>query len=135
MAEELVVYPTMEKILSDGTELVSKDRAAHGRIAELLYKLQGKWASDADFPQVFAEVMAELRSHVRDEEQTDIPQLEEKLSRSESESLARQFSKTKLFSPTRSHPFATSFKPPFETAIALITAPIDKVLGSHRLQS
>ena len=117
----------MQKILSDGNELVAKDRQAHHRVSELLYKLQEKSTTDPDFPKVFDYVMGELRPHLRDEEETDIPELEAKLSREESERLAKQFSKTKKFAPTRSHPFATSFEPPFETALALITAPIDKV--------
>ena len=117
----------MQKVLSDGNELVSKDREAHHRVAELLYKLQEKSTSDPDFPKVFDDVMGELRPHLRDEEETDIPELEAKLSREESEKLAKQFSKTKKLAPTRSHPYATSFEPPFETALALITAPIDKV--------
>ena len=71
--------------------------------------------------------MDELRPHLRDEEETDIPELEAKLSREESAALAKEFSKTKKLAPTRSHPYATSFEPPFETAFALITAPIDKV--------
>lgn len=127
VGEELVVYPVMQKVLPDGNDLVSKDREAHHRVAELLYKLQEKSTSDADFPQTFDEVMSELRPHLRDEEETDIPELEGKLSREESAALAKEFSKTKKLAPTRSHPYATSFEPPFETALALITAPIDKV--------
>jgi hypothetical protein len=119
----------MQKALSDGNELVSKDRDAHHRVAELLYTLQEKSASDADFPKTFDDVMAELRPHLRDEEETDLPALEAKLTREESEQLAKTFSKTKKLSPTRSHPYATSFEPPFETALALITAPIDKVFS------
>jgi len=118
----------MQKLLPTGNDLVHKDREAHHRVAELLYKLQEKSTTDADFPKVFDDVMDELRPHLRDEEETDIPQLEAKLSREESAALAKSFSKTKKLSPTRSHPWATSFEPPFETALALITAPIDKVL-------
>jgi hypothetical protein len=123
----------MQKLLPDGNDLVSKDRTAHHRVAELLYKLQEKSASDADFPKVFDEVMDELRPHLRDEEETDIPALEAKLSREDSEKLAKTFSKTKKLAPTRSHPWATSFEPPFETALALITAPIDKVVPHSQL--
>jgi hypothetical protein len=122
----------MQKLLPDGNDLVSKDRGAHHRVAELLYKLQEKSASDADFPKTFDDVMGELRPHLRDEEETDIPELEAKLSRQESADLAKLFSKTKKLAPTRSHPYATSFEPPFETALALITAPIDKVRPFER---
>ena len=127
-----MVYPVMQKILSDGNDLVAKDRQAHHRVAELLYKLQEKSTTDDDFPQTFDEIMEVLRPHLRDEEETDLPKLEAKLSRDESADLAKQFSRTKKLSPTRSHPFATSFEPPFETALALITAPIDQVpLSGH----
>jgi len=135
VGEELVVYPVMQKILSNGNDLVAKDRQAHHRVAELLYKLQEKSTTDADFPKAFDEVMEELRPHLRDEEETDLPELEAKLSREESADLAKQFSRTKKLSPTRSHPFATSFEPPFETALALITAPIDKVRSPGSLYS
>jgi hypothetical protein len=117
----------MQKVLPDGNNLVSKDRHAHHEVAELLYKLQEKSTSDPDFPKTFDEVMSVLRPHLRDEEQTDIPKLEARLSREESARLAKQFAKTKKLAPTRIHPYATSFEPPFETALALITAPIDKV--------
>lgn len=117
----------MQTLLPSGNELVHKDREAHHRVAELLQKLQEKSATDADFATVFEDVMGELRPHLRDEEEIDLPQLEAKLSRAESEDLAKKFSKTKKLAPTRSHPWATSFEPPFETALALITAPIDKV--------
>lgn len=117
----------MQKVLPDGNDLVRKDREAHHQVAELLYKLQKQSTSDPNFPKTFDDIMAVLRPHLRDEEETDIPKLEAKLSREESVDLAKQFSKTKHLAPTRSHPFATSFQPPFETALALITAPIDKV--------
>ena len=129
----------MQTLLPTGNDLVHKDREAHHRVAELLEKLQQKSATDQDFAKVFEDVMDELRPHLRDEEDTDLPLLEAKLSREESEELAKKFSKTKKFAPTRSHPWATSFEPPFETALALITAPIDKVciipcdMGTDRL--
>jgi len=123
----------MQKLLPDGEKLVHKDRDEHHKVAILLEKLQDKDASDEDFPSTFQELMDVLRPHLRDEETTDLPELEGKLSREDSEKLAKEFSKMKKFSPTRSHPFATSFEPPFETALALMTAPIDKVLPYHIL--
>jgi len=123
----------MQKLLPDGEKLVHKDRDEHHKVAILLEKLQDKHASDEDFPSTFQELMNVLRPHLRDEETTDLPELEGKLSREDSEKLAKEFGKMKKFSPTRSHPFATSFEPPFETALALMTAPIDKVLPYHIL--
>jgi Hemerythrin HHE cation binding domain len=127
VGEEIFVYPFMQKKLDNGNELVSKDREDHQEIAESLYKLQSKKTSDPEYPAIFKEVMDELRDHIKREEEVDIPELEAILSREESENLAKQFAMTKNFAPTRSHPLASSFQPPFETALALLTAPIDKV--------
>jgi hypothetical protein len=43
---------------------------------------------------------------------------------SESQSLAKSFGRTKAFVPSRSHPSVPN-KPPFETIVGLLTAPID----------
>ena len=113
VGEELVVYPAMQKLLTDGHNLVSRDREAHHRIAQLLDTLQEKSTSGPSFPTTIDSLMSEQRPHLRDEEGTDRPELECKLTREETVELAKQFSKTKKLAPTRSHPFATSFEPTF----------------------
>ena len=60
--------------------------------------------------------MNELTKHMKDEENTDLPQLEKDLA-ADSDSLAKSFGRTKMFVPTRSHPWAPD-KPPFETVVA-----------------
>lgn len=44
----------------------------------------------------------------------------------ESKELSRSFERTKMFTPTRSRPSAPN-KPPFETVVGLMTAPVDKL--------
>lgn len=75
--------------------------------------------------------MEDLSHHIEEEERIDMPRLDEELSRDESVDLTRSFARTKMFVPTRSHPMATS-KPPFETAIGLMTAPIDSLADMFR---
>jgi hypothetical protein len=70
--------------------------------------------------------MEDLRQHIKEEEEHDLPKLESALSQEESQSLSKSFARTKAFVPSRSHPSAPN-KPPFETAIGLLTAPIDHI--------
>ncbi|KAL2373722.1 hypothetical protein RJ035_001842 [Blastomyces gilchristii] len=65
------------------------------------------------------------------EEEEDLVKLESALREEESKKLATSFSRTKTFVPTRSHPSAPD-KPPFETAVGLLTAPIDDLADLFR---
>ena len=57
--------------------------------------------------------------------------LESALSEEESMGLSKSFGRTKMFVPSRSHPSAPD-KPPFETAVGLLTAPIDHLADMFR---
>ncbi|KAJ8097165.1 hypothetical protein POJ06DRAFT_286577 [Lipomyces tetrasporus] len=126
IGEEIVLYPAFEKYLQDGQTVADKDRAEHQTAKDDLYTFQSMKATDRNFIPVLNKVMDELKGHIKTEEEVQLPQIERALSAEESMKLAKTFSRTKLFVPTRSHPSAPS-KPPFETAVALLTAPIDKV--------
>lgn len=68
--------------------------------------------------------MKYLNQHIEEEEKQDLPEFESALHKDESESIAKSFGRTKAFVPSRSHPHAPN-KPPFETVVGLMTAPID----------
>jgi len=130
IAEELVVYPAMERSVPNGKEAADKDRKEHlvvsswlfytkGRpcswwlerknllwfcgyqVKEALYKFQGMKPEDANFESTLKDLMSNLREHIKEEEKDDLPALEKALESSESEKLARSFSRTKKFVPTR----------------------------------
>lgn len=79
--------------------------------------------------------MSNLKAHIAEEENGDLPALEAGLKKAgasgASESLAKSFERTKMFVPTRSHPSAPD-KPPFETVVGLLAAPIDKLADIFR---
>ena len=75
--------------------------------------------------------MKDLTVYIREEENDDLPALETAIQTAESESLAKSFGRTKAFVPSRSHPSAPD-KPPFETAVGLLTAPIDHLADLFR---
>ncbi|KAF9970619.1 hypothetical protein BGZ73_006649 [Actinomortierella ambigua] len=126
VGEEIVLYPAMEKILSNGKELADKDRKDHQQVKEELHKFQQMKCTDPDFENTLRGLWSNLIEHIRDEEKNDLVQLEHALSEEESVKMGKSFHRTKKFVPTRSHPSAPD-KPPFETAAALLSAPLDKL--------
>jgi len=132
IGEELVVYPAYEKLLGEkGKKMADKDRAEHQTVKEELKKFQNLKAGSQEFLPVLNGLMKDLAEHIRDEETQDLPALDQKLSAEDSESMAKSFGRTKAFVPSRSHPSAPS-KPPFETVVGLMAAPIDHLADLFR---
>ncbi|PIG82585.1 HHE domain protein [Aspergillus arachidicola] len=131
IGEELVIYPALEKHVANGKSLAEKDRKEHQSVKEQLKKFQNLKASDADFIPTLEALMKDLAPHIKEEESTDLPALEESLTPEESEKLSKSFGRTKMFVPSRSHPSAPS-KPPYETVVGLLAAPIDHLADLFR---
>lgn len=98
---------------------------------EELKEFQNMKPSDDKFLTQIRSLMDDLTKHIREEEEEDLVLLERALSKEDSEGLATSFERTKMFVPTRSHPKAPD-KPPFETAVGLMTAPLDKLMDAFR---
>ncbi|KAJ9149640.1 HHE domain-containing protein [Coniochaeta hoffmannii] len=131
IAEEIVVYPAMEKHVPNGKDMAEKDRQEHRAVKEKLYEFQGMKAGEPDFKPTLKSLWDDLRQHIKEEEQDDLPALEKAIAASASDSLANSFERTKMFVPTRSHPSAPD-RPPFETAMGLLAAPMDRLMDMFR---
>jgi len=127
VGEEIAWYPQFGKVLGEeGSKAVDHDRADHQKIKEHIYTLQSMKATDPEYFMLLVKVFDELSRHMQEEEQVDLPNFESKITEEESARLAKSFRRTKNFVPTRAHPSAPN-RPPFETAVALMMAPIDKL--------
>ncbi|KAJ5411035.1 uncharacterized protein N7487_005394 [Penicillium crustosum] len=131
VAEELVVFPALEKVRSDGKEKIDDDRREHSALKEMLYVFQNLNSSDPRFFPTVTMLMEGLARHMRDEEANDLVILEETLTSDESEKLGESLSRTKMFVPSRSHSYDLD-NPRFETAADLITAPLDRLQDLFR---
>ncbi|KAL9002098.1 MAG: hypothetical protein Q9188_004953 [Gyalolechia gomerana] len=126
ISEELTMYPAMEKHLGEeGLQLTNKDREQHQAVKKDLYKLQSLSPSSSDFAPLLDRLMTDLHEHIEHESQEDMPRLENKLSREDSQALAKSFERTKMITPTRSHPSAPN-RPYLENFAAMLAAPIDR---------
>lgn len=87
--------------------------------------MQSMSPDSEEFMPLFDTLLKDLHDHIAHESQEDMPRFEKVLSREESKQLANQFERTKLITPTRSHPSAPNM-PYFENFAAMLAAPIDK---------
>jgi hemerythrin-like domain-containing protein len=128
ISEELTWYPAMEKYLGEeGTKLAHEDKAQHAAVKRDLSTLQDMSPLDTHFPELLDKLMDDLHTHIAHESDEDMPRLEKLLSREESESLAKQFQRTKAIVPTRAHPSAPE-EFPLENLAALLAAPVDRFM-------
>jgi len=130
--EELVVYPLLEKTGPTGQALADKSREDHQKTKEALSELDGKDISPA-VRQKIDKMMTELLEHIAMEEEPggDLDQLRKGISSADLVEAGGSFERTKQFVPTRAHPGAPD-KPPFETVVGLMTAPLDKLKDMFR---
>lgn len=131
IGEELVIYPAIAKHVKSGHEIADRNRCEHQTVKEQLKTFQGLPSTDPQFGPTLQALMDRLEHHFQQEELQDLLLLEEALSQADSEALTRSLDRTKWLVPSRSHPLAPS-KPPFETVIGLLTAPVDMVADIFR---
>ncbi|KAK7937839.1 uncharacterized protein PG986_014707 [Apiospora aurea] len=136
IAEELVVYPAMEEYMgAKGKHLADDDRAQHHRVKELLKEYQNLRGDDPNHVPKIKELWQVLSQHIKEEEEKDLPELEQAIrsadGEGESERLAKTFERTKYFVPTRSHPSAGE-NPVFESVMGLMATPMDKLADMFR---
>ncbi|KAF8459055.1 HHE domain protein [Terfezia claveryi] len=132
IGEELVVYPAFEKYLGDkGKDMAHRDRNDHNQLKVELKRFQNLGSTDPDFNPTLDKLFNDFQEHIKGEETVDLPTLEKALTDDVTADIAKSFERTKMFTPTRSHPSAPD-KPPFETAVGLLAAPIDKLTDLFR---
>ena len=155
VAEELIVYPAFEKHMGEkGHKMAEDDRKEHHRVSrknvfyptrdgldyantaqvkELLKEFQNMKPQQPEYVPKLQELWKVLSTHIKEEEEHDLPALESALASSagESENMAKKFGLTKAFVPSRSHPSAGE-NPYFESAMGMLAAPIDHIADIFR---
>ncbi|OAE26162.1 hypothetical protein AXG93_903s1230 [Marchantia polymorpha subsp. ruderalis] len=103
VSEELILYPMMDLLGDRGKELADQSREDHHRTKEILAELQT--ISD---PSLFEKrlniMMAELRDHMKMEEEEDLAYLEARTDLATRVTAGRTFSSGKKIVPTHPHP-------------------------------
>ncbi|TQN44332.1 acetyl esterase/lipase [Blastococcus colisei] len=121
-AEETVIYPIWKEVgmkaeLDDATQ-------EHQKMKELLVVLGRTEPGEAEFEQSLTELIAEVRHHVQDEENDELPEFRQKVGAERMATLGKDFITAKRRGPTRPHPKAPSGGIKEKVAGAL-AAPLD----------
>ncbi|WP_413767619.1 hemerythrin domain-containing protein [Rhodococcus pyridinivorans] len=106
VAEEMFVYPEMEKHLPGGTEAVEHDKKEHDEIVQVMKQLEGVEASSAEFTTLVKKLKDLLRHHANDEESEQFPALRTHLGQDTLVEVGTKVQAAKKLAPTRPHPSA-----------------------------
>lgn len=134
VAEEMYVYPVMEKHLPGGKEEVEHDKQEHDEIVQVMKKLEEADAADPAFMELVQELDKQLRHHADDEESDQFPKLRAHLSSEQLVEMGDKVQKAKQLAPTRPHPSAPHselFHKSVGPGVGMIDRLRDKLTGRH----
>jgi hemerythrin superfamily protein len=126
VAEEMYLYPATRKYLPDGDAIADKEIAEHDRVEKTLKALEKTDADSVEFSDLLAELMSDVRLHVRDEEDNLFPALAAHCSQEDLTKMGEKVQAAKDKAPTRPHPSAPN-RPPLNKLLAPGAGLVDRV--------
>ena len=130
--EELIFYPELRATVDDGVELAEEAVHEHLEIKQTLNDLDAMTASDDGFAEKMAELMAEVRHHVDEEESDIFPKIRKALSQDRLNELGSALNGARGMVPTRPHPHAPTSPVGKMVAGAPAIALVDRVRDAVR---
>lgn len=134
VAEEMYVYPAVERNVPNGAEKVEHDKQEHQEIVEVMKQIEGIDASDQRFMAGIQQLEGQLRHHANDEESTQFPQLRAHITHDQLVELGEQVQTAKRLAPTRPHPSAPHselFHKTIGPGVGMIDRLRDKLTARH----
>jgi hemerythrin superfamily protein len=104
VAEEMYVYPVIEKTFPDGKETVQHDIEEHKELERTMKELESLDADGARFTEVVSRLRDQLHHHATDEEDEQFPRLRTYVPREQLVKMREQVETAKKLAPTRPHP-------------------------------
>ncbi|NKQ23634.1 hemerythrin domain-containing protein [Streptomyces galbus] len=111
VAEEMYLYPAVREHVAGGDALADKELEDHAEAEQLMKDLEGCEADDPDFDRLMTKLMAEIRSHVADEEGNLFVRLRASCPPEALDKLGDKVRQAKKVAPTRPHPAARDHPP------------------------
>lgn len=111
VAEEQYLYPAVREHVDGGGPLADKELADHAEVEQMLKRLEGLPADDAQFDGLVTRLITEVTKHVADEEQRLFPLLAAACSPQQLDELGDKIRTAKKTAPTRPHPSAPDTPP------------------------
>lgn len=132
VAEEMYVYPVIEKYVPNGTEEVEHDKQEHDEIVQVMKQLEDCNAADPLFMERTEKLQGLLSHHADDEESQQFPKMRKHISGEQLIELGKKVENAKKLAPTRPHPSAPHselFHKSVGAGIGMIDRLRDKLTG------
>ncbi|SDL38693.1 Hemerythrin HHE cation binding domain-containing protein [Nonomuraea maritima] len=126
VAEEAYLYPAVREHVPGGDPLADKELAEHAEAERTMKKLEELQPDDEAFWPTMDRLMAEIRQHVRDEENDLFPRLRQACSEEQLKELGEKIQRAKKTAPTRPHPSAPD-EPPANKLLAPGAGLVDRL--------
>jgi hemerythrin superfamily protein len=126
VAEEMYLYPTARKVLADGDVLADHEIGQHADAERLMKAIERADESGSEFDRLVAELITDVRHHMRDEESGLLPSLRAACDADVLLELGHKFELAKKAAPTRPHPAAPD-RPPANKILGPGIGLIDRV--------
>jgi hemerythrin superfamily protein len=134
VAEEQYLYPATRKALPGGDDLADREIEEHAAAEEVMKQLDGMDPADPAFAGLVAQLIADIRGHVAEEEADLFPRLQAALRQDELDELGEKIQRAKKIAPTHPHPSAPD-TPPMNKLGGPVLGLVDRVrdaLGARR---
>ncbi|RVX41360.1 hemerythrin HHE cation binding domain-containing protein [Nonomuraea polychroma] len=107
VAEEMHLYPAVRQYVPNGDAIADKELSDHAEVERVLNELEKTdTAAAADFDALVRRLVADVTSHVQDEENNLFPALAEHAASENLLELGQKVQSAKEKAPTRPHPSA-----------------------------
>ncbi|MFJ5531876.1 hemerythrin domain-containing protein [Streptomyces sp. NPDC093261] len=126
VAEEAYLYPAVREYVADGDAIADKEIEDHSKAERIMKDLESHEADDPEFDRLIGMLMAEIRSHVADEEENLFPRLRAAASAEALDDLGEKVRRAKKTAPTRPHPSAPD-TPPANKLLAPGAGLVDRI--------
>lgn len=126
VAEEMYLYPAVREHVAGGDAIADREIDDHSKAEQIMKDLEGCDADDPEFDRLIGMLMAEVRSHIADEEQNLFPNLRAACPPEALDALGDKVRQAKKLAPTRPHPSAPD-KPPANKLLAPGAGLVDRL--------
>ncbi|KAI1796903.1 hypothetical protein LXA43DRAFT_878772 [Ganoderma leucocontextum] len=124
-AEEVSVYNDYTNLGLGDT--VAHNKQEHKEVKDAVYAADSTRMGRADYDQVLEKAVHTFLSHVKEEEDDQLPLIRERLSPQDNDKVARAFLKARTMVPTRPHPSAPQTGGMAQKVAAMPAAAHDKI--------
>lgn len=106
VAEEMFVYPAIERHVPGGEDDVERDKDEHDEIVKVMKQIERTDAAAGTFAALIQQLKTKLAHHIASEETQQFPQLRSHLAADDLVSIGHKVENAKKIAPTRPHPHA-----------------------------